>query len=183
MTSQPHAMAGPTPEEVETWLKPVATAVGLAAGAWALLARWLDRRARRRRADRELLDALADAGRVQLDVDRWSLEDYLERARPGQLVVSPHQRRDEAAVLLDRVEKARRRLWVALGFPDPEVERLSPDQKAVLAEMSRTLRLRAREMSPEERAAYLEEQRREMRRAAGLPDDEGPLFNDEEPTR
>lgn len=182
-------MATPAPAEVEGWLKVMAAAVALLGGAWALLARWLGRRARRRRADRELLDALADAGRVQLDVDRWNLELYLERARPGQFIVSPHQRRDEAAVLLDRVEKARRRLWVALGFPDPEVERLSPDQKAVLAEMSRTLRLRAREMSPEERAAYLDEQRRAMRRAAGMPDDEGPLFRDdddqdrEEPTR
>jgi hypothetical protein len=129
-------------------------------------------------ADLELREALCESSRVHLDVDRWALEHYIERARPGQLVVSGDQRRAEAAVLLSRVEGARSRLWLALGFPDPAKEQLTSDQKAVLAAIGRTLRLKAREMSPEERAVWIEQQRVEMRRAAGLPADEGPLFTD-----
>lgn len=153
-----------------------------AGGAWLLRRRAA--RAKRRAVDTELREALCESSRVHLDVDRWALEHYLERARPGQLVVSGDQRRAEAAVLLSRVEAARSRLWLALGFPDPAQEQLSSDDKAVLLAIGRTLRLRVRDMSPDERAAWIEQQRVEMRRAAGLPADEGPLFDDQgEPSR
>lgn len=154
-----------------------------AGGAWALRRR--SARRKRDAADVELREALCDAARVHLDASRWGLEYLLERGRPGQLVVSPDQRRSEASVLLARVEAARRRLWVALGMPDPRTSDLSSGDKAILLALARTQRVRAREMSPEERDALLEERRLEMRRAAGLPDDEGPLFTDtgQEPPR
>lgn len=177
MTTQPHAMAAPTHEEVEGWIKTLAAGAGLAGGAWALLARWLGRRARRRRADAELSLAIAEALRVSLDGERAVLERLA--SEPGELTFDPEEWLRRCAILRQRVDDARNRLWVALGYPDPRGVRITPEERAVLAEMSRTLRLRARDMSPEERAAYLDEQRRAMRRAAGLPEDEGPLFQDQ----
>jgi hypothetical protein len=174
-------MATPTPAEVEGWLKTLAAGAGLVGGAWAILSRWLGRRARRRRADAELSSAIAEALRVSLDGERAVLERLA--SEPEELTVDPEEWLRRCAVLRSRVDDARNRLWVALGYPDPRGVHITPEERAVLSEMSRTLRLRAREMSPEERAAYLDEQRRAMRRAEGLPEDEGPLFKDEEPTR
>lgn len=178
MTSQPNAMAAtPTAAEVEGWLKVAAAAAGLVTGAWALLARWLTRRARRRRADAELAAALSDALRVTLDAERSMLERLA--SEPAELTLDPEEWLRRCAVLRSRVDDARNRLWVALGYPDPRTVRITPEEREVLAEMSRTLRLRARDMGPEEREAYLDEQRRAMRRGAGLPEDEGPLFQDQ----
>jgi hypothetical protein len=174
-------MATPSHEEVEGWLKTLGAAATLAGGAGALLARWLGRRARRRQADAELAGAISEALRVSLDGDRAVLERL--SSEPDELAAGHEEWLRRCAVLRSRVDDARNRLWVALGYPDPRTVRITPEERAVLAEMSRTLRLRAREMSPGERAAYLDEQRRAMRRAEGLPEDEGPLFKPEEPTR
>ena len=181
MTSQPNAMATPTAAEVEGWLKTIAAAGALVGGAGAILGRWLGRRARRRRADSELAAAISVALRVSLDGERAVLERL--SSEPQELTLDPEEWLRRCAVLRARVDDARNRLWIALGYPDPRAVRITAEEREVLAEMSRTLRLRAREMSPAERAAYLDEQRRAMRRAAGMPEDEGPLFKDEEPTR
>jgi len=144
-----------------------------AVGAWAV--RRGSARRRRRLADAELAAATAEALRAVLDADRSILERL--SAEPSDLVIDPEEWVGRCAVLRSRVDAARNRLWVALGYPDPRAEPgLTPEAKAVLAELSRTLRLKARDMGPEERAAWLEQQRVEMRRAAGLPADEGPLF-------
>lgn len=176
MTSQPHAMAAPTQQEIEGWIKTLAAGAGLVGGVWAILTRWLGRRARRQRADGELASAIAEALRATLDGERAILERL--SSEPEELTIDPEEWLRRCAVLRSRVDDARNRLWVALGYPDPRTVRISPEEREVLAEMSRTLRLRAREMTPQERAAYLEEQRRAMRRAAGLAEDEGPLFKD-----
>lgn len=144
-----------------------------ASGAWGL--RRLVAGRRRRRADAELLLAAAEAARVALDATR----KLLERTQPATLTVAPVQWAGEAAVLRQRTDDARNRLWVALGYPDPREEPITADEREVLAALGRTLRLRAREMTAEERAAYLEAQRVAMRRAAGLPDAEVPLFRDQ----
>lgn len=147
-----------------------------ALGAWGL--KRLQARRRRRAADLELAEASAEALRATLDADRAILERL--SAEPAELVVDPDEWLARCAVLRSRVDEARNRLWVALGYPDPRTEpAITPETKALLSELSRTLRLRAREMSPGERAAFLEERRVEMRAAAGLPADEGPLFRDQ----
>jgi hypothetical protein len=146
-----------------------------ALGTWGIRLR--SKRLRRQAADAELAAASAEAIRVALDADRAVLDRL--SSDPADFVQAPEDWLRRCAVLRQRVDDSRNRLWVALGYPDPRTVRITAEEREVLAEMSRTLRLRTREMSPEDRSAYLEEQRRQMRRAAGLPEDEGPLFADQ----
>lgn len=144
--------------------------MGLATfGGW-LLARRAARRAaeqkraedarKRRAADVELREAVLELVRRTADSERWRLiQDYGHPADRGYLA-DREQRARRAAVLLDDIEAGRKRLWRALGMPDPEEPQavmLTAAQKQALLSITQTKRLEAVELSPEARAAYLAE--------------------------
>ena len=129
------------------------------------MARWRARRRARREADVELREAMLHLTRRTADAVRWRLiQDYGELGDPG-FVADHDQQLRRAAVLLDDVEQARKRLWLALGFPDPE-ESLRPaltsDEKRALLQLRQTMRLQASAMTPDQRATFLDKQGQEL---------------------
>jgi hypothetical protein len=150
-----------SPADVESWFKAAGAAVALVLALWAPVTRWRARRRARREADSELREAVLEASRRDTDTVRWLLiQWYGDSGDPGFIVDRGQQLR-RAAILLDDVEHARKRLWSALGMPDPEADDAPPltsEEKRVLVNLRQTMRLQARELSPEKRAAFIAEQ-------------------------
>ena len=129
------------------------------AALWVPVSRWRARRRARREADIELRESMLHLARRTADAVRWRLiQDYGELGDAGFIADRDQQLR-RAAVLLDDVEQARRRLWLALGFPDPE-ESLRPaltsHEKRALLQLRQTMRLQANAMTTDQRAEFIE---------------------------
>jgi len=154
------AVTMPPPEDVESWAKALG-AIGTALAAlWVPVSRWRARLRTRREADKELREAVLEVSRRTADVTRWQLiQDY---GKPGDRgYVNQGDRARRASVLLEDVERSRKRLWLALGFPDPETPeamRLTSDEKQALLHLKQTMRLQARALTPDERAAFIAKQ-------------------------
>jgi hypothetical protein len=119
---------------------------------------------KRRLLDAELRDALSEVARKTADTSRWLLIQHFGRpGEPGYLQSRDQQLR-RAAVLLDDVEAARRRLWLALGMPDPAEPTgpaLTSEEKRVLLQLRQTMRLQACALPPAERAQLIAEKQAE----------------------
>jgi len=148
--------------DVESWIKAGVAAVAFGAALWAPVTRWRVRRRARHEADIELREAMLECARKTADVARFELiQKYGGPGDPGHLP-DVWQRTRRAAVMLDDLKHARARLWRALGMPDPEADdaaQLTSEEKRVLMGLTQTMRLQARNLSPEERTAFIAEKR------------------------
>lgn len=132
---------------------------------------------KRRLLDAELREAMAEVARKTADAVRWQLiQDYGHIGDKGYLEHGDQKIR-RAAVLLDDVEAARKRLWIALGFPDPEEPTrptLTGEEKRALLALRQTMRLQARDMNHEDRTTFIAEQ--QAQELVPVPDSRQDMF-------
>ena len=127
---------GTEPQHVglgQGFLAEVPKAVALiAATVLAALWRWLLRRRRRAAALAELLEAREERDRVAADAIRFSFSRYDEG-------LTADEQAARIAVYRHDLDKARKRVWLAEGRPDPETQ---PDEaeleRRILREIRRT---------------------------------------------
>ena len=137
-----------------------------ALGGWWVRRRMARRVAaeRRRLLDAELRDALSEVARKTADTTRWILIQHYGRLGDPGFITEREQQLRRAAVLLDDVEAARRRLWLALGMPDPDEPTapiLTSEEKRVLLKLRQTIRMQACSLAPAERAQIIAERQAE----------------------
>lgn len=131
-----------TPQEAGEWGRLIATFSGLAAGVLVWLRGFLGRRRQRRAFEQELRDAQAELLCVIADRDRVELAQFLDHR------FSPQEHRDRLAVIRDRLLKARKRYWAALGFPE-SVDDAAQQRLQILRELRMTQRWKMRDSGTE----------------------------------